>query len=461
MQRKWCLGILSLCVLCLLLACSSPEEKAKKFYGKGLALYEAGDYQRARLELKNAIQIQPKNAEAYHALAMVELKDKEIKRAFGYFNKAVELKPDLIDAQAELARLLLAARMPDKSKEKVALVLTQDPQHQPARLVQAALLLGEKKVTEAKNIIDTLHQEGATAPELYTMLVTIAAREQDLVRAEAVAREGVEKNPDNMRLRSLLTSIYMKTDKKDAAEEVLRENIGKAPEQIKHRLALAEFFWTTDRRQKAEEALTQLANLEMENETNRIAVAEYYQRKQEIDKAEAQLKEGLAAHADSFKLRTALSKIALQRRDTDGALAILKESLTLSEDSADPGILATKTEMARVHMVRREMAPAEALIDAVLSENAKSVDANLLKGQLHMSRGEGAQAVTLLRTVVSEQPKEAKGHLMLAQAHLVNQSKELAMDTLKTGLKEVPTSKEIRMALALSVWPWRKRTTLP
>jgi Tfp pilus assembly protein PilF len=432
----------------LLLACSSPEEKKASFFAKGSALYEAGDYVKARLEFKNAIQIDPKFAEAYHALALVELKDKEVKRAFGYLNKAVELNPDLIDAQAELGRLFLAARLPEKAKEKVDLVLSKAPQHQPVRLVQAALLLGEKKTAEAKHLIETLYREGATTPGLYTILVSIAAIEQDLYRAEALAREGVAKNPDNMRLRSLLTSIYIKADKKDAAEKVLAENITIAPEEIKHRLALAEFFWSSDQREKAEEALAQLAQLEPESESNHLAVSQYYLQKQEIDKAEAQLKAGLATHGNSFKLRTALSKIALQKRDTDGALAILEESLTLSKDSADPGILETKTQLASVHLMHKQTAKAEALIDAVLAENAKSIDAGMLKSQLHLTRGEGAQAVTLLRTVVAEHPKVAKGHLMLAQAHLMSQSKELAMDTLRTGLKELPASKEIRMAVA-------------
>jgi hypothetical protein len=45
-------------------ACGSPEEKKAKFFKKGQALYEKGDYVKARLEFMNAIQIDRKFGEA-------------------------------------------------------------------------------------------------------------------------------------------------------------------------------------------------------------------------------------------------------------------------------------------------------------------------------------------------------------------------------------------------------------
>ncbi len=93
----------------IILACGSPEEKRIKFFNKGKALYEKGEYVKARLEFKNALQIDPKFAEGYHMLGMAELREKNWRRAFGSLNKAVELDPDLLDAEVALGRILLAA----------------------------------------------------------------------------------------------------------------------------------------------------------------------------------------------------------------------------------------------------------------------------------------------------------------------------------------------------------------
>ena len=60
-------------VILVTLSCGGPEQKKMKFYNKGKSLYEKGDYVKAQLEFKNALQIDPKFADAYYMLGMVAL----------------------------------------------------------------------------------------------------------------------------------------------------------------------------------------------------------------------------------------------------------------------------------------------------------------------------------------------------------------------------------------------------
>ena len=55
----WVVALLVAVSFC---ACSSMEEKRDKFLASGEALYEQGDYVRARLQFQNALQIDPKFA---------------------------------------------------------------------------------------------------------------------------------------------------------------------------------------------------------------------------------------------------------------------------------------------------------------------------------------------------------------------------------------------------------------
>ena len=71
----------------IFIACGNPEEKKTRFFSKGEALYEKGDLTNARLEFKNALQLDPKFAKAYYMLGKVELKDKDFKKAFGSFSR--------------------------------------------------------------------------------------------------------------------------------------------------------------------------------------------------------------------------------------------------------------------------------------------------------------------------------------------------------------------------------------
>ena len=61
---------------------------------QGEGALRQGGHGQAALELKNAIQIDPKFADAYYMLGMVELKRGNPKDAYGYLNKATQLAPD-------------------------------------------------------------------------------------------------------------------------------------------------------------------------------------------------------------------------------------------------------------------------------------------------------------------------------------------------------------------------------
>ena len=77
-------------VITLMVGCSGPEEKKLKFLNKGKELYEKGKYTEAKLEFKNAIQIDPKYVEAHYMLGMAEMKTGNLRPAYVFFQKTVE-----------------------------------------------------------------------------------------------------------------------------------------------------------------------------------------------------------------------------------------------------------------------------------------------------------------------------------------------------------------------------------
>ena len=144
MKRSFILiGIILLATV--LVACGGPEEKKAKFFKKGQALYEKGDYVKARLEFKNAMQIDPKFVEAYYMLGMVELKQRNLKPAFGSFSKAVKLSPDHLDAHLQIGKLFLFGKAPEKAMEKAELVLGKDPKNIEALILKGSVLLAQKE----------------------------------------------------------------------------------------------------------------------------------------------------------------------------------------------------------------------------------------------------------------------------------------------------------------------------
>jgi Tfp pilus assembly protein PilF len=99
MKRKYKTNLLAALLLALpivLAGCGGKEERKVKHLEKGKAFYEQADFEKAKIEVKNVLQIDPKSAEAFYLSGMIAEKQKEWQKAFGNYAQAVELKPDYL-----------------------------------------------------------------------------------------------------------------------------------------------------------------------------------------------------------------------------------------------------------------------------------------------------------------------------------------------------------------------------
>jgi len=110
-KKNRLLGITAIFALGLLAGCArNPEVVKKKYFDRGTAYFEKGQYADAAIEYRNAIRIDPGFAQAHYQLAKSFLKLTDGNRAYLEMQRTVEIEPANWDAQLDLARLLLSAR---------------------------------------------------------------------------------------------------------------------------------------------------------------------------------------------------------------------------------------------------------------------------------------------------------------------------------------------------------------
>ena len=81
-------------VACLAIACGGAEERKAAYMEKAEKSLNAGDLDKARIELKNVLQIDPKDAQAWFKLGNIFERKQEFRKAFGNYSKAAELDPE-------------------------------------------------------------------------------------------------------------------------------------------------------------------------------------------------------------------------------------------------------------------------------------------------------------------------------------------------------------------------------
>ncbi|WP_419662667.1 tetratricopeptide repeat protein [Desulfosarcina variabilis] len=441
-------GIVLLVLLTAICGCASQEEKMQQFFETGKTAYHSGDFVKARLAFKNVIQINPKYAQAYYMLGMAELKQSHFQPAFRALQKAVDLDPQLLDAQLQLGRLLLSARQVQAAMEKVDLILDQRPRHADALLLKGAILLAGKDTDAAIAYLQGLFDSGMDQTDLYLMLASAFARNDNLAQTGALLARGVAAHPDNIGLNLGMVQYCLRTGQSEAAERGLKKIIALAPDQPVHRFNLAQFYFSQDRADDARALIADMVAGDPGNVQLRLGAAQLLSENAALRQAETLLADGIQAAPGNTAMHLALADVQINDNRPQAALETLKAFVTLAEKKDDPAAIKAKTGMARAYLAMRRTDDARRCIDGVLGGSPDNVDARFLNGSIRLLEGNASAAVSDFRTVIDERREFIPAYLGLASAHLMDASPTMALDVLKRALEIKPTDKQVRRAMA-------------
>src|SRR5580704_13712400 len=95
----------------LFTACNrDPNVRKQKFLESGNRYRDQGKFREAAIQYANAVQVDPRFAEAHYQLGETYLKLKDYQRAYAELSRTVDLTPENYSAHLELANLLIANR---------------------------------------------------------------------------------------------------------------------------------------------------------------------------------------------------------------------------------------------------------------------------------------------------------------------------------------------------------------
>ena len=427
-------------VATVLAGCGDAKEKSMKFFNKGDALYEKGDYVKARLEFKNALQIEPKFARAYYMLAKVELREKNYRGAYGLASKAIDLDPDLWEARLFVAELLIMAKKIDDAREKVAAVLPKDPENARALLVNSLLLIQEKKAEEAEKTLRDMIAKGQEKVRACIVLAGLMKGQGRLKETEEITKQCLDGDEKNPALLFTLARVHMAAEDLSAAEEVYRQLIEYYPDRKSYLVALARFYSATKQPEKGEKISRSLVKDEPDRADYRALLARSYEEQEKPDLAIEVIKNAVAVLPEELRLGLLLAEIYERNDQADLSLETYKN---LAENNPlKPEAFTARNRMAQIYFRQKKGDLAMSQLEIVLKDNPKDIDAHSLRGAIFLVEGKGLEAVTEFRTVVQEDPFDPKGYYQLARAHLLSGERHLAIDNLKKALSINPHQRE-------------------
>jgi len=125
MKCRWFSGLWLVGAIAILLSgCShDPNVRKQKYLESGERYLEKGKYPEAIIQFANAVQVDPRFAEAHYQLGRAYLKTQDWAHAYQELTRTLELEPEKFSAHFDIASLLIAGSDFSQAKEHVDWVL--------------------------------------------------------------------------------------------------------------------------------------------------------------------------------------------------------------------------------------------------------------------------------------------------------------------------------------------------
>jgi putative PEP-CTERM system TPR-repeat lipoprotein len=372
----------------------------------GAAQLGAGNTFQAEQELKQALDLDPRDPVASKLLAEARIRQERPEAALDALRPLADLGPDpQRDVLAGLASIQRGEV--DRGIAYLEEALAQRPDNEVLRLelARAYLLAGRKE--DAQHAIEAV-PDGPRTVEMDAALILAKVQSGDSAGARESISRIIKNHPDDPHIYVEAATFYQLMGDKAAAVDSLRTALQKDKNFVPARIALAGL---AAQRGESEQAMQQLQAVLEVQPGNPSALA-------------------------------GLAQLAVTRHDFAEAERLLGRAV------ASAPAVPMRLMLARLYLQTGKLTEAEAQVDAAAKDAADSLEVRIVRGLLALASKQYTQALSLLKAVEEERPGRPEVALALAQAQTGAGDLVGARDTLQiAAAQHSPASLPVRSAL--------------
>lgn len=430
----------------LLSACSGTDGRKMEYLQRGNEFVAQENFEKARLEYKNVLQIDPKQVDALYQLGLLEEQAQNWRAAAGNFQRVIEIDAKNVEARVHLGKLYLLSGMSDKALELAEEALRLDPKSSDVLTLKAGILAKQQKTDEAIAVVQQVLQLSPGHADATILLAGLHRIQGHPTEALELLRQGIDHNPKHLGLKFVLAEALGDQGKIGEGAQLLRDVIALKPDVLSYRLRLAAYLEAGKDYPEAEIALRDAVAHDDDQAQARLALVNFVHAHHSPEAAAKQLQEFIKQSPKTYGLQFAYA--AAREREGQKRDAINTYLSIIEDEHESPAALTARSRLARIYALDGKYSDAENLISEVLKKNSTDVEALMLRAGLSLEKRDAASAVPDLRSVLRDQPDNIQALKLLAQAHVLNNKQDLAIETLHKAVALAPNDVATRLTLA-------------
>ena len=444
-RLAWRGMLLFLAAALLLAACDGPEEREQAYLEKGRELFEAGEYQKARLEFKNARQINPKGVEALYYLAQIQEREANWRGAFAAYSAVLAQDPQHVGATIRLGTIYLYGGDLASAATQAETALTLAPSAADAHALAGAVALRENRLGDARAAAETaLDIDQNSVPSL-SLMSGILEREGAHDEAVAVLGSALDRLPENAALRLLKIALHLQHDERNEIEQLFYQLFQLEPDKALYRINLARLLIAWGRADDAEALLRSAIDERPDDETFKLLLVDFLANQRSFDAAEEALQTFISGSPESDGLRFGLAELYSRHARSADAQEVFEE--IAERDPEGPQGLAAQLALARMAFAAGDVERAQDLAERVIEAEPANEGALLLRSRALLNDGRHNEAVADLRAILRGEPNQREALDLLATGLIASGQQGLAVEALRHLATLEPDNATVQLRL--------------
>ena len=390
---KWYAGVLV--VVCLQVACSKSP---RTYLERGSRLESAGKYADAKIEYRKSVLKDPKFAEGYYRLGLLEYKLHDGFNALEDFERAAGYDRGNDKYAIEVANLCIEAfqawparrHFYEQAADEADLLLKKNPKSFDGLRLRGDILVIDRKYDDALVELRKAYAIQPNDPSVNLAMAQILFTENQDRQGEDLLRHFLAVRPDVPAVYDLLEKRYARAQRWVDAEDLLKSEITSLPGDARPRLELAAVYRSSGRYPEMSHTLQAMLNDRANFPTGPALVGDFYAGSHNWDDALTQYRAGIQQSPKQafYHQKIAQALAALGKHEE----AIGELNKFLKDNPKDSGARLTRAVLLRESQNSKERNLAIQALKELAAQDPQNQVVRYNLGVSYLDQGDTASA---------------------------------------------------------------------